>query len=108
MPVSNKIIPLLIYDPPTASQSSERNLLAAILERAFLDYLHVPVSEWGSVHKDAKRWIFSRTDRPWSFVWVCQYLDLDAGTLRNALRGLREEKGAMAPFSLPQLRLFLH
>lgn len=73
----------------------EKQLLAAILERAALDA--TTVYEWSLMHQgvsgEAKGWFglgarFSQhsADHPFSFEWICAHLDLDAVAVREKVR----------------------
>ena len=59
----------------------ERELIAAVLERALLDYTDVSCVEG----MDAQFWIYSNETRPWSYVWCCAVLDIDPDAIRDQL-----------------------
>jgi hypothetical protein len=63
----------------------EKALLYAILTRAIFDYCNVgfDISQFDSRQADA--WIFSRNQKPWSFLWICSHLDLCPQRLRKFL-----------------------
>lgn len=63
------------------SPSPERSLLVALLRRALFDFFGGSASE-----KDAARdWIFDEDseEEPFSFPWVCAYLDMDPERVRK-------------------------
>lgn len=61
--------------------SPERSLLVALLRRALFDYFGGSTSE----REAAKDWILEDQDEdePFSFSWVCSYLDMDAERVRK-------------------------
>ena len=61
----------------------EKRLLAAVLQRAITDY----VGGEGELRESARLWLFDEepTDAPLSFRFICEALDLDVGSLRNAI-----------------------
>jgi hypothetical protein len=67
----------------------ERTLLVAILERATLDACGLVTAESGDskarIKAEARAWIASDIDAPWSFAWVCDLLGISASPIRRAL-----------------------
>ena len=65
----------------------ERNLLAAVLARAICDAFGTAHCE-RHVVRSARQWLFGRLNlkKPFSFAWVCMYLDLDPLSLQDCLR----------------------
>ncbi|MCB0334223.1 MAG: hypothetical protein KDD55_12025 [Bdellovibrionales bacterium] len=70
--------------PVGNTQVPERRLLAAVLQRAITDYL----TGDGELRDGAELWLMDDepTDAPLSFRFICEALDLDMPSLRNALR----------------------
>jgi len=63
-------------------------LLIAVLRRAIMDYLfgknNFSKKDQESVKLDAAEWIFLETStEPFSFLWICQELDLDPEGIRG-------------------------
>ncbi len=75
------------YDAPNATGSPERRLLLAILERAILDYVgNDPREIQGS-----SDWLFSddgENGREFTFVWVCEQLELDPKTIADCIQAM--------------------
>lgn len=74
-----------VYEP-------ERNLLAAVLDRAIMDMW---VKEDRATRRSAQGWIKARTkkrSRKWSFQWVCEHLDLEPETMREIILNLDMEQ----------------
>ena len=67
----------------------ERTLLVAILERAILDACGLVTAASGDskarIKAEARDWIASEIDTPWSFSWVCDLLGISATPIRRAL-----------------------
>jgi len=70
--------------PGTNSQVPERRLLAAVLQRAITDFL----TGDGDLRESAELWLLDDepTDAPLSFRFICEALDLDLDSLRNAIK----------------------
>lgn len=76
----------------------EKNLLAAVLERAIADILsNLTDDEAQKSRRDAEDWLFygplegSIFDlEPFSFAWVCQHLGLDALAWRKRIRSIKQ------------------
>lgn len=59
----------------------ELRLAAAVLERAVLDYL-----QQRGVHKaHTVAWFASSSDQPYSFLWLCEHLEIDAARVKKLL-----------------------
>lgn len=80
--------------PSAGSQVPEKRLLAAVLQRAVTDYL----GGEGEIQEGARAWLFDDepTDAPLTFRFICEALDLDAGSLRNAVQTQMENLGTNA------------
>lgn len=78
-----------VEDQPTDYDGKipERNLLAAIMQRAVTDYLDVKGEQARDWERHAYRWIMSdrESKEDFSFVYCCKHLDLDYETLRNII-----------------------
>jgi hypothetical protein len=72
----------------TAAVKPERNLLAAVLSRAICDAFGTAHCERHIV-RSARQWIFGKLtpNKPFSFAWVANNLDLNPVTLQESLRG---------------------
>ena len=77
------------FDAPNFTGSPERRLLLAILERAILDFVGNDKREV----INAGEWLFddnsddSSDEYPeFSFLWLCDQLDLDAQTISECIR----------------------
>ena len=71
-------------DTPTGGNSvPEKRLLAAVLQRAVTDF----VSGEGELREGARIWLFDDepTDAPLCFRFICEALDMDVDSLRNAI-----------------------
>lgn len=70
----------------------EKALLGAVLERAILDFLDITKYTLGktSIHHNeqekAEKWLFkSKCKEPFTFIWICEVLELDVGRIRTSL-----------------------
>jgi len=83
---------LITFDFADVVDSAERSLVAAVLLRSVLDYVVAPVnSERMKASDDARSWLLYDHVEPFSFVWCCEMLDLDAQVLRAKI--FEERKG---------------
>lgn len=75
----------------TSAAKPERNLLAAVLARAICDAFGTAHCE-RHVVRSARQWLFGKLQitKPFSFAWVCMYLDLDPIALQETLRGYED------------------
>jgi hypothetical protein len=68
----------------------ERDLIIGILSRALEDLngnvTGVLPKEKSRIQLDAARWIRSNRRKPFSFLWICDQLDLNASGIRERLR----------------------
>lgn len=69
--------------PAHGSYVPEKKLLAAVLQRAVTDF----VFGEGEVGEGARIWLMEdeETDAPLTFRFICEALDLDVDSLRNAI-----------------------
>lgn len=75
----------------------ERALMLAILEdaiRCFQEHRHGRRAEPRRLAREAEAWIRSRSERPFSFVGICEALDLPADALRRVLLSWRGRPAA--------------
>lgn len=67
----------------------ERNLLAAILDRAIMDTWESKDQE---LKRDIRRWmdkkIAAKKATPFSFQWVCEHLDFDPIVMKGIIKNL--------------------
>ncbi len=75
--------------PSSNNQVPERRLLAAVLQRAITDYL----SGEGDLRDSAEGWLMQDEpeDAPLTFQFICEALDLDYQSLKEAIRSQGEE-----------------
>lgn len=77
-----------LFDFPNQTGTPERRLLAAILERAILDYVGNDEKEM----LEAEEWIFSEVDShtagEFSFPWLCRELDLDVKFIADKIKAM--------------------
>ena len=79
--------------------TGERRLLVAVLARAIYDYRVFYLGkrgskkdrEWG---EDAKEWLFSKEKGPFSFLWVCDVLELKPSEIRRFAKYITEKQAA--------------
>jgi len=82
---------------PSAPESPVKGLMRAVLERAIEDLRGGLTSRRGSqarrrVQHEAEAWFLSADDRYlYSFINICQALNLDAGAIRRALLAPQRE-----------------
>ena len=84
--------------------SGERCLMAAMLEDAIAIYLQPApprTSQARHVSREARRWLHSN-NRSWvfSFLRICEALDLDPNAIRQRLRSRRGEGMPASPATL--------
>ncbi|MDA2925716.1 hypothetical protein MYX78_00540 [Acidobacteria bacterium AH-259-G07] len=76
-----------LYPSVKGPDSSVKNLALAILRQAFRDAFASPRNSRNeSWRKDALEWFFSQEDCPGSLDWVCEILQIDAGSFREWLQ----------------------
>lgn len=72
---------------PAPTATPERSLLTAILGRAILD----ATVKGGLNGRSAMRWLRDKGDHDWSFIWICEHIDLDSSViLRETIRARRD------------------
>lgn len=68
-----------------------KNLAYAIIARAIEDLIND--SKDSRPHKrDASRWLTSNNTEPFSFLWICEKVDLDVEFLYESIRKLSQPK----------------
>ncbi len=79
----------------------ERNLLAEVLARACRDLLNPTqltgrneISESQSMKeiREASSWFMSKSEEPFSFVWICKNLDLSSKEVRQIIFEFKKNK----------------
>ena len=76
----------------------EYQLLAAILERAVLDLRGIDFTK-GDEARTALAWISSNEiNQPFTFLWVCQELNLDPGMIRKLAQQVFDGERTVAGF----------
>lgn len=73
--------------PPAGSSIPEKRLFAAVLQRAITDFL----TGEGEIQEGARQWIMEEDcdDSPLTFSFICEALDLDPNSLRQAILSQR-------------------
>lgn len=71
----------LSSEPSDAPQIGERNLLAAMIFRAWWD-IYSPHTIY---RPPASRWVRSTTKTPFSFEWCCLLLGMEPADIRNVI-----------------------
>lgn len=83
------------YDDREKEGDPYRELIVAIIERALLDascttramvgesYDHMRARD---IQLEAIDWLHSDTERPWSFRWICEQLDMGPDTILRATK----------------------
>ncbi|MAH44284.1 hypothetical protein CMI37_00540 [Candidatus Pacearchaeota archaeon] len=67
------------------TETGETILIRRILEQAWDDVRFAPTPASQRWHDDAIRWFNSGADGPMSFHWICDTLNIDAGSARRAV-----------------------
>lgn len=88
----------------------EQVLLLGILKRSIMDYLNtsanIEIKKNAETLRELERW-FSSNDRScknyFSFLDVCEHLDLDAEGVRKAVQGLKDDKCSVSRFRSSKL-----
>ena len=99
LPDNSRLLPPLAADTDPKELVPEQRLLAAVLERAILD-LNSRVSIEKNIRREALAWIHCDADHDWSFLWICQYLDLDPKWLRGLAQRTYFNDGAIPRFTV--------
>ncbi len=74
------------------SESPERALMVAMLQDAFNCVMNSGGSnQRARLATEAQAWLEAEDDGPFSFVWVCDALGLDAERIRARLKTVREQ-----------------
>jgi hypothetical protein len=63
-------------------QAPEEALITAILERALLDIF----THRGAIRMSAMEWIDNKSTKPFTFLYICEHLELDPQVLRDIAR----------------------
>ena len=95
-----------IFGSGRDASTPERRLLAAMLERAILDYVGNDPREVA----EAETWIFGELSesklREFSFPWVCQHLDLQAQEIAKIIQEMpKRGSKKMAPWYFEEYQL---
>ncbi len=66
----------------------ERKLLCAVIEQAYMD----ATAQRGqkAIKADAKRWLDSEDNYPFSYIWICEILHIDPSIVRRAVKSTAE------------------
>lgn len=77
---------------PVTTNDPERNLIAAIIIRALVDAsINLPVREEYNLAVQARRWFRSNDDTPFSFLWCCQMLSIEATQVLKLVSRAKDE-----------------
>ena len=63
----------------------ERKLLCAVIEQAYTD-----ATGRGWQKKDAQEWLNSEGNYPFSFIWICDQLQIDPSIIRRNIKSIAE------------------
>jgi hypothetical protein len=69
----------------------ERKLLCAIIEQACKDATGQGKDQ-GALMADAQRWLNSEHNYPFSYIWICDQLQLDPSIIRQGVKSMVENK----------------
>jgi hypothetical protein len=69
----------------------ERKLLCAIIEQACKDATGQRKHQEASM-ADAKKWLNSEENHPFSYIWICGQLQLAPSIVRHGVKSMRENK----------------
>ncbi len=80
------------------SSIPEKRLLAAVLQRAVSDY----VGGEAELKAEAKIWLMTdeASDAPLTFKFICEALDMDAGSLRKAIEHQAQNAATVAEIAV--------
>lgn len=75
---------------PRSDADKCRNLLAAVIERAIHDLVDSGAVTSGEsarlIERNCRAWLTdTQTAKPFSFIWICEQLNLDADKLRKGI-----------------------
>lgn len=62
---------------PSDQQRAHLNLLKAMLRRAIEDALSLATTTTFVEVKEARDWFYSDSREAWSYIWLCEHIDLD-------------------------------
>jgi uncharacterized protein YecT (DUF1311 family) len=68
-----------------ASKDPERELVAAVLNRAFRDILNAYEKAERPRAREAFPWLLSPEQSAWSFIWCCECLDICPKQVRKKI-----------------------
>lgn len=74
----------VLIDVPLDSLAPEKRLLVAIIQRAVIDYC-LPIQGHLYLQREAKRWLFSTSNAPYSLSWICEMLSDSPEWLRKSI-----------------------
>ena len=68
----------------------ERRLLCAVIKQAYRD----ATGQGGrkALMRDAREWLNSEKNNPFSYSWICKILNIDPSIIRGSLRTITETK----------------
>jgi hypothetical protein len=91
--VPASVLPVQIEPVRARAARGERALMLAVLEdaiRCLQEHWRAPRAQPRRLAREAEAWIRSGTERPFSFLAICDALDIPAPDLRAALLARRE------------------
>jgi hypothetical protein len=78
--------------------TGERDLLSSVLLRAVLDYIRSsPLAIDPKWQRDAKQWFDSEERTPFSFIWVCEHLDLEPAEILKLIESFVKDDIKIKP-----------
>jgi len=69
----------------------ERKLLCAIIEQACKDATGQRKNQ-EALMADAKKWLNSEENHPFSYIWICDQLQLDPSIIKRSVKSMVENK----------------
>lgn len=71
--------------------------MAAIIERAVLDAIGEVLSADYREQTRAFYWIVDDSERPWSFLWLCDMLEISGERVRDYVRQSQQRENKLGP-----------
>ena len=83
--VPDAALPCQLLGPRSRPAEAERDLLLAMIERAFRDlhYKTEGTAKGVVIAREARDWLSDRRMHPFSFCWIAEVLGIDAEALRR-------------------------
>lgn len=97
-----------VAEDPGMDLTAEQKLAVACLTRAIRDYVGdiLPYKRGRGSEEDNERikrsarcWVASESEDTYSFLWICEALDIDSEALRSVIRSLSKDPAAAKALS---------